>query len=220
MKEAKTLNPIESWQRQFFNYLETGKRDPKSFGVKGQSEEVRRMRADVYRNDCPKRLRDALAMDFVKLKRKVGLKKFDRLAYEFGGKVPSKRVSLYEVSDDFLAFLKRRLSQANYQIAAADLAHTKACLSAQLQVREIPPQAESILRLAPHCHRAENLLFYRLQQKIKKKKLNQKQSHAIKILEKGSSVEDLGRRLERAGIQGQEASRWFKNWTKEGLVVW
>lgn len=218
--KAQTPNPIESWQRRFFKYLESGKSDPKTFGVKGQSAEVRRKRADVYRNDCPKRLRDALAMDFIKLKRKLGLRKFDALAYKFGEKLPSKRVSLYEVSDDFLLFLKRKLPKALYQIAAADLALTKARLSAVLPVDENPPQAGSVLKLAPHCQRAENILYYRVKQKIKTKKLNPKQSHAVKILEKGSSVEDLGRRLERAGIQGQEASRWFKQWTRDGLVIW
>lgn len=218
--KAQTPNPIESWQRRFFKYLETGKADPKTFGVRGGSEKERRKRADVYRDDCPKRLRDALAMDFAKLIKKIGVKKFDALAYQFGNKVPSKRVSLYEVSDDFLAFLKRKLPKALYQIAAADLALTKARLSAVLPVDENPPQAGSILKLAPHCQRAENVLYYRVKQKIKTKKLNPKQSHAVKILEKGSSVEDLGRRLERAGIQGQEASRWFKQWTKDGVLVW
>lgn len=218
--KVQTKNPIENWQRRFFKYLETGKADPKTFGVKGDSEKIRRMRADVYRNDCPKRLRDALAMDFIQLKKKIGLKRFDQLAFQFGEKVPSKRVSLYEVSDDFLAFLKHRLSKPLYQMAAADLALTKARLSAVLPANENPPQDDSILKLAPHCHRSDNLLFYRVRQTVKKKKLNPKESHAIKILEKGSSIEDLGRRLERAGIQGQEASRWFKRWTKEGLVIW
>jgi len=170
--------------------------------------------------DCPGKIQDALQPDFASFIRLIGRQRFDELTLAFAKTFPSKRASLFEVSDDFVSFLASRINAKELRRARLDLAKVKAVLSAKVSPPKTPLMEVTRIRLAPHCHYLEGVLVFRGQGELKQLKLSPAQDQAMGLLQKGTTITRLGKTLEKCGVSQTQAGHWFEKWSRLGLITW
>lgn len=172
----------------------------------------------VYYQGVTGRLRDAILMDFPRSKRD---KRFQALLDAFVEKLPSRRHGLAELSDDFISYLRgkdRKLAA----LARIELEKVKLRLSVEAHSPSTSLTEISPLRLSSNARFLEESaqLLFRQAGKIRAVSVSAEKALALRMLQRGTTLESLERSLQRRRVRPALASRWFKDWASRNLLSW
>lgn len=206
--KGKAPEVLQDWQRHFFKKLVAGKPDSE--------------RMALYTSAYAYRIEKSLEYDFPKTRKALGIKTFRNLTSEFVHKKGSHRNLLSELSEDFVRFLRRkRSSRKALPVAYCELAAMKVKRRARERVQgELSENsALHLSEKAAWVEEAQSLVYYHAG-KVTIKQLNRTEALAARLLEKGTTLTTLAKRLARARLSSSKTQALFTRWASRGLIHW